>query len=195
MYVFAAPGLELLIIGDILQVVFNTTRGRYPFSIAEFHSQAGLQAAIKHMESDTKNLANLKSEANFFYPPHMRTTKGGHKVTKFFKKSAEGKGLGDELIKSYEEASNKCPDPHQLKILYLQLCWHKPYYASVFFKGIIEKAMQPYLKLLAPSEKQIVVAVNTECIHIMAASSPSVSYLLELCFVITGCLLGGGICI
>ena len=146
-------------------------------STAEFHSQAGLQAAIKHMEDDTKSpsLSTIKSEANFFYPPHMRATKGGHKVAKLFKKSVEGKSLGDELIKSYEEASKKCPDPHQLKILYLQLCWHKPYYASVFFKGLVEKAIQPYLKLLAPSEKLIVVAVNTECIHVMAASSPSVS--------------------
>ena len=122
----------------------------------------------------------IQSEANLYYPPHMRTSKGSHKVSKLFKKSAEGKSLSDELVKSYEEASKKCPDPHEMKILYLQLCWHKPYYASVFFKGIVEKAMQPLLKLLAASEKHIIVAVNTECIHIMAASSPSVS-LCSLC--------------
>ena len=158
-----------------LQAVFHTTRGRYPLTVEEFHTQAGVQAAIKHLEEDTKSdLSAVKSEVGQFYPPHM-VPSGSLKVTKFFKKSSEPKGgVVNELTKAYQEALKKCGDTHQLKILYLQLCWHKPYYGSVFFKGIVEKPPQ-YLKLLAANEKRIVVAVNTECVHLMAAAPPSVS--------------------
>lgn len=44
------------------------------------------------------------------------------------------------------------------------------FYASVFFKGLVEKAMQSYQKLLAPSEKQTILAVNTECIRFFTFS-------------------------
>ena len=159
-----------------VQAVFNTTRGRYPLSVAEFHSQAGLQAAVKHLEEDGKtpvSNAVVKGEEDMFYPPHMRS-KGASVMTRLFKKAPETKSLTEELNRACQEALRKCADPHQLKILYLQQCWHKPYYASVFFKGVVEKPPQ-FLKLLSTTEKHVVVAVNTECVHLMAARSPSVS--------------------
>ena len=73
----------------------------------------------------------------------------------------------------------KCRDPHQLKVLYLQLCWHKPYYASVFFKGTIEKPFQA-INLITTSEQQVVVAINTECLHLLSASAPSVSHVVVM---------------
>lgn len=145
----------------------------------EFHSQAGLQAAVKHLEEDSKAPATItvgRGEEGMFYPPHMRG-RGGNMMTKLFKKSPETKSLTEELTSAYQDALKKCEDPHQLKILYLQLCWHKPYYGSVFFKGIVEKPPQ-YLKLLSTSEKRIVVAVNMDCVHLMTARSPSVSCLV-----------------
>lgn len=104
----------------------------------------------------------------------MHITEGGLKIPKLFKKSAETKTVADELLKSYKEALKKCEDPHQLKILYLQLCWHKPFYGSVFFKGIMEKPSQ-YLKMVLTNEKHVVVAINMECVHLMSASWPTVS--------------------
>lgn len=158
------------------QAVFHTTRGRYPLSVEEFHNQAGSQAAIKSLEGASKDADHaIRSECNIFYPPHMRINKGGLKVGKLFKKSpGESKSLSDELLTSYHKALKRCQDSHQLKILYLQFCWHKPYYAAVFFKGVVERANQ-FLKLLSTGEKQVVVAINTECLHLMSASSPSVS--------------------
>jgi hypothetical protein len=163
----------------LFQAVFNVTRGRYPLPVEEFHSQAGIQAAVKYLE-EGKTFTCRKGEEDTFYPPHMRGGRGGgggggNVVTKLFKKtSPESKSLLDELNRAHQEAVKKCEDPHQLKILYLQLCWHKPYYSSVFFKGVVEKPPQ-FLKLLSTSEKRVVVAVNTECVHLMAARSPSVS--------------------
>jgi len=158
----------------LLQAVFNTVRGRYPLTVQEYHSQAGLQSAVKVTEDNSKAV-DLKAEVNSFYPPHLRTNRGGIKVTKLFKKSTETKSLSDELMTAHQEALKKCKDPHQLKILYLQHNWHKPYYASVFFKGVVEKSSQYLLKLLTTSERHVVVAINTECIHIMTVSIPSVS--------------------
>ena len=160
------------------QAVFNITRGRYPLSVEEFHSQAGIQAAVKHLEEDNKDASFRKGEEDLFYPPHMRGGRGGGMVAKLFKKTPETKNLVDELNGACKDALKKCEDPHQLKILYLQLCWHKPYYGSVFFKGVVEKPPQ-FLKLLSTTEKHIVVAVNTECVHLMSARSPSVS--LSIC--------------
>lgn len=159
------------------EAVFNTTRGRYPLSVEEFHSQAGLQAAVKHLEEGNKSPTTVPAlKPEMFYPPHMRP-KGGLNLTKLFKKSPETRSIADELSKAFKYALKKCSDPHQLKILYLQLCWHKPYYGSVFFKGIVEKP----LKLLVASEKHIVVAINTECVHLMTATSSS-DILLYLTF-------------
>lgn len=132
-----------------------------------------MQAAVKHLEQ-ILDFSAMRSDVNTFYPPHMRVSKGGLKVSRLFKKVPETKSLSDEFHTAYEAALKKCQDPHQLKILFLQLCWHKPYYGSVFFKGIVEKPPQ-YLKLLVTSEKHIVVAINTECVHLMASASPSVS--------------------
>ena len=76
-------------------------------------------------------------------------------------------------MSSYQAALKKCKDSHQLKILYLQFCWHKAYYGSVFFKGLVERS-SPYLKHIS-GEKPVVVAINPECLHLMSASAPSVS--------------------
>lgn len=170
--------------GSCLQAVFHTTRGRYPLSLEEYHSQAGLQAAVKARDEDLKRSEEsvLLSQLNTFYPPHMRVTKGGGlRVAKLFKKATpESKTLSDNLIASYDSALKKCQDAHQLKILYLQFCWHKAYYGSVFFKGLVERS-SPYLKQLVTGEKQVVVAINTECVHLMSSSAPSVSVANKRC--------------
>ena len=96
----------------------------------------------------------------------MNLSKGSlKKLSKFFK----AKSLQDEFVKSFQDAMRKCQDPHQLKILYLQLCWHKPYYGSVFFRGVVEQSS------VLINARQVVLAVNNECLHLMGAAIPSVS--------------------
>lgn len=141
---------------------------------------AGLQAAIKALEEqgDDKDVDASRSisDLNSFYPAYM-TDVGGNKVTKLFSrhKSPEKlKILQGKFTKSLDSAFGKSKDPHQLRVLYLQLCWHKTFYGSVFFKGIVEKPFQA-VNLLTTNEKQVLVAVNTESVHLMKATRPSVS--------------------
>lgn len=157
-----------------MQSVFNTLRGRYPLSEQEFHTLAGLLAAVQFTESGkpSQDRAELLSRINTFYPPHMQQSRGSlKKISKLFKqKTVDNKMYQEEFMKQFNDAVGKCRDPHQLKCRYLQMCWHKPYYGSVYFRGVVEKS-----SLLPNNEKQVVLAVNTDCIHLLSTSLPSVS--------------------
>ncbi len=153
--------------------MFNTLRGRYPLSESEFHTLAGLQAAVQNCENNKADLdrQELLSDINLFYPPHMQQSRGSlKKISKLFKqRSVDNKQCQEEFVSQYKDALDKCQDPHQLKCRYLQMCWHKPYYGSVYFRGVVEKSS------LLPNSKQVVLAVNTDCIHLMTSALPSVS--------------------
>lgn len=60
----------------------------------------------------------------------------------------------------------------QLKLLYLQRCWIKPYYGCVMFRGQVERKTSNLKQFLVYSDRSVVVAINPECIHIFKDSSP-----------------------
>ena len=136
---------------------------------------------MKYREVQSKNpdASKVKLDFQAFYPSHMFYGSQIKKLTKLFKpkKSAENKAIEEKFMKSLNDSKEKCSDPHHLKVLYLQYCWHKPYYGSVFFRGTVEKPFQA-INLLTTSEKQVVVAINTECVHLISTSSPPVSIFL-----------------
>lgn len=143
----------------------------------EFHHLAGLHAAVVATESgDTNpNPASYQTSLSCFYPSHMCPEPS--KIGKLFKqKSTEGKDTQQEFAKAMRSACSKCVEAHQLKVLYLQLCWHKPFYGSVFFRGQIKKPFKP-VHLITYTDKQVIVAINAECLHLLSVSSPPVSCL------------------
>jgi len=139
----------------------------------EFHTLAGLQAAVQYTEKGTPGVEkmDLLSHINSFYPPHMQQSKGSlKKISKLFKqRSVDNKQVQEEFWKQYNDALTKVKDPHQLKCRYLQMCWHKPYYGSMYFRGVVERSS------LLPNNEQVLLAVNTDCIHLLSSSLPSVS--------------------
>lgn len=171
-----------------LQAVFNVTRARYPMSREEIHALAGFQAAIlqgKGQEtSGTPSSSSVKQDLHRFYPAYMLAEAAESKPKKsgrlFKQKSVEAKQptLREEFEKSLEEAEKKLAktSAYQLKVLYLQLCWHKPFYGSVMFVGYTKKPFKP-IHLLTNSEKVVTVAVNMECVHLFSSTAPPVSYI------------------
>ena len=171
--------------------MFNVTKARYPMSKEELHTLAGLQAAILQAEQEGKERGTdtaaasssascFKEELRQFYPSYLLPEVAHPKQKKFRKqKSVEGKHplLYEDFEKSLKSAKEKLKkvDVYQLKVLYLQLCWHKPYYGSVMFVSHTKRPFKP-LHLLTNSEKLVTVAVNTECVHLFSSTTPPVSF-------------------
>lgn len=165
----------------------------------ELHTLAGLQAAILQAEQQHKDggtsTASAISPSSFssqaelkqFYPPYLvpeATDSKPKKVSRLFKqKSVEAKhpSLHDEFEKSFAEAQEKLRkmDAYQLKVLYLQQCWHKAFYGSVMFVGHTRRPFKP-IHFLANNEKLVTMALNTECVHLFSTTSPPVSVLRVL---------------
>lgn len=156
----------------------------------ELHALAGFQAAILQAEGqDTSGTpsssSSVKQDLHRFYPAYMLTEAVDSKPKKsgrlFKQKSVETKQptLREEFEKSLEEAEKKLAktNAYQLKVLYLQLCWHKPFYGSVMFVGYTKKPFKP-IHLLTNSEKLVTVAVNMECVHLFSSTTPPVSYII-----------------
>ena len=167
------------------QAVFNVTKARYPMSKEELHTLASFQAAIlqaERQETAAAPTSSVKQELNRFYPAYMLAEAADSKPKKsgrlFKQKSVEAKQptLQEEFEKSLKDAEKKLEktDVYQLKVLYLQLCWHKPYYGSVMFVGYTKKPFKP-IHLLTNSEKLVTVAVNMECVHLFSSTMPPVS--------------------
>lgn len=110
-----------------------------------------------------------------YYPKHMIATES-RKLGKIFRqKSTESKDTPELFSKSMQNACKKSTDPYQLKVLYLQLCWHKSFYGSVFFKGQTKKPFKP-VHLLVYTDKQVTVAINADCLHLFSVSPQPVSH-------------------
>ena len=147
----------------------------------EIHTLAGFQAAILQEEGQ-ETTAVAKSDLRRFYPAYILAEAADSKPKKsgrlFKQRSVEAKqpALREEFEKSLEEAEKKLKktDAYQLKVLYLQLCWHKPFYGSVMFVGYTKKPFKP-IYLLTNNEKLVTVAVNMECVHLFSSTTPPVS--------------------
>ena len=159
----------------LLQAVFNVTISRYPFTKDELHSLAGLQAAVLAAEKGDTNPqpTNMKSDLSTFYPAYMLQGGDAKKIGRLFKqRSVENKTVQEEFSKAFNDAWKKSTKPYELKILYLQICWHKPFYGSTLFRGQVER---PSKVLSVANYKQVVVAINPECVHLFSVSTPPVS--------------------
>ncbi len=148
---------------------------RYPMTRDELHDLAGLQAAVgayESMDSDP-NPTHYQSNLSKYYPNYMIPTETSKLGKLFRQKSVEGKDTPELFAKSMKSACGKSGDPYQLKVLYLQLCWYKPFYGSVFFKGQTKKPFKP-LHLIVYTDKQMTVAINADCIHLFSVSAQPV---------------------
>ena len=110
------------------------------------------------------------------------------------KKSVESSAIAASL--GPEEEERRWADTElQLQLLYLQRCWSKPFYGSaslplalqtvfraglspyscVMFRGQVERKRTSNLKhLLVYSDRNVIVAINTESVHLFTDNSPRV---------------------
>ena len=156
----------------------------------ELHTLAGFQAAILQAEQEEKDSkaspSSLRAELSRFYPSYLLAEVAEPKPKKsgrlFKQRSVESKhpSLHEQFEKSLASAVEKLrkTDAYQLKVLYLQLCWHKPFYGSVMFLGHTKRPFNP-IRLLTNSEKLVTVAVNPECVHLFSTTTPPVSALIS----------------
>ena len=116
-----------------LQAVFNVTNTRYPLQEADYHHLAGIQAATFAAEHPGEGVAStrLRPFIHKFYPPHIleMPVAARKSLGKLFRqKSVEQPPAEEKLRESFESVAGKGLLPHNLKILYLQYCWSKPFY-------------------------------------------------------------------
>ena len=150
----------------------NVIRGRYSMTVDELHMLAGYQAAINVNLPDTATIDNLRPHLPSLYPSHM-LDKGVVTRVMGLLFGSSGIGLEDSIVESYKSACRMregC-DPFYLKILYLQLCWSKPFYGSVMFVGQIEPSTR-LIHRVAYQDQPITVAINPDCIHLFDAGQP-----------------------
>jgi hypothetical protein len=158
------------------EAVYNVTKSRYPLVEADYHTLAGIQAATYAADNPKEGLSleTLRPLMDKFYPPNLVEMVGGGKksIGKLFRqKSTELISLEDKLREHFESVVAKSATPHNLKILYLQYCWSKPFYGSVMFRGQIERPFKA-VHLLTYSDKRVTVALNPQCLHILDSKSP-----------------------
>ncbi|XP_019853342.1 PREDICTED: FERM domain-containing protein 8-like isoform X2 [Amphimedon queenslandica] len=179
----------------------NVISGRYPLSKEELIELASIQCAIENKEYNKEQHTpqSFKSSLSQYFPPHLVPATGGVK-NKLLGKGSKSTGIENDLVTKYESIwlkvsseSKKRIDASvdvetsavanslgteeekkqwldidlQLKLLYLQRCWIKPYYGCVMFRGQIERK-----QILSLSDRNVVVAINPECIHLFTDTQP-----------------------
>lgn len=158
------------------EAVFNVTKTRYPLTETDYHDLAGIQAVTFATEhpGDRITSATLGPYLHKFYPPHLlEHPSGGRKsLGKLFRqKSVETSVAEEKLMRNFDMMIGRKLPPHNLKILYLQYCWSKPFYGSVMFQGQIERPFKA-VHLLTYSDKRVTVALNPHCLHILDSKNP-----------------------
>ncbi|CAI8025801.1 FERM domain-containing protein 8 [Geodia barretti] len=158
------------------EAVFNVTKTRYPLEETDYHELAGIQAATFAVEHPGEGLTsgNLHPYLQTFYPPHLlEPPTGGQKsLLKLFRQRSVEHSLAEEKLRGhFEKVASKRLSAHNLKILYLQYCWSKPFYGSVMFHGQIERPFKA-VHILTYSDKRVTVALNPHCLHILDSKSP-----------------------
>ena len=117
----------------VVQAVLNVTKARYPVSKENLHTLAGLQAAVFVAESGNTD-PNPTSPVNFplerVYPQYLLGTDLLTKVKNLLtqKQKAQLKEIQANFDAAFRSAWQKTTDVHQLRVLYLQLCWSFPFY-------------------------------------------------------------------
>ena len=160
------------------QAVHNITKNPYPIERDTLHSLAGLQAAVDRAEHEKKKEPIL-SQSNIcqYYPSYMyaetRSTLFSSKGTAALKHTQQ------EFSKHMRSEYAACSDAEQLKLSYLRKCWENSVYGSVLFKGQINKVPKAH-HILYYKDRQVYVAINMESVHVLSASSPTVSVLCLL---------------
>ena len=122
-----------------MQAVFNVTKTRYPLKDEDYHALAGIQAATfaaEHPDEGLTSATSLRPFLSRFYPSHLLQTAapiGMKSIGKLFKQTrgvVEGQqsGLEEKLKEEFESMVGRATSAHNLKVLYLQYCWSKPFY-------------------------------------------------------------------
>ena len=95
------------------------------------HTLAGLQAAVFAAENGNPDLnpTNLLP-LETVYPPYLLGTDIVTQMKNFLtqKQKAHLKEVQANFDSAFKSALQKTTDVHQLRVLYLQLCWSLPFY-------------------------------------------------------------------
>ena len=97
----------------------------------DLHTLAGLQASVYGAEiGQNGDFESMRVFINQFYPGHMTAPKLTRDVARLFKQKSQSSltPLEESFRNTLASAQAKTTDAHQLKVLYLQLCWSKPFY-------------------------------------------------------------------
>lgn len=113
-----------------LQAVINITKARYPVSRDDLHTLAGLQAAeFAAARGTTDPNKDTLPHMSSLYPPYMLKTQLAKSLLKLkFSQSEQTKEIQERFGEAFRSAWRKTTDPHNLRVLYLQLCWSMPFY-------------------------------------------------------------------
>ena len=117
------------------QAVSNTLKVRYPLSRDDLATLAGLQAAVDVAQGSRAGEPS-GADINKYFPAHHLTSASPVKksIGRIFKQKSTDKdatSLQQDFSRAFSEACKRSSDAHQLRVLYLQHCWHKPYYGCV----------------------------------------------------------------
>lgn len=124
---FAVSFISLLVF--LCQAVFNVTKAQYPIPMEDIHTLAGLQASVFATENHLKaDVATLSPFMDHFYPPSKTKLDPTKAISRLLKPSSSSGSLGQSFAAALQSAQSKITDH---KVLYLQLCWSKPYYGYV----------------------------------------------------------------
>jgi hypothetical protein len=149
----------------------------------------------KQFDEETHTANFFKDKLKLYFPAHL-TSNTTRRRSIFFGGKNKFNNLEQDLSDGYKDICKKCNESSsnrlaktvdvetsaiacslgkdeeiklwqdtdlQLKLLYLQRCWNKPYYGCVMFRGQVERKT---LNLLTYSDRNIIVAINPECIHL-----------------------------
>ena len=111
------------------QAVFNITKARYPASRDDIHTLAGLQAAEFAATNGTTDPSKVSlPPLSSLYPPYMLKTQLTYFLKLKFSQADPTKEIQERFDEAFASAWRKTTDPHNLRVLYLQLCWSMPFY-------------------------------------------------------------------
>jgi hypothetical protein len=158
----------------------------------------------KQFDEETHTANFFKDKLKLYFPAHL-TSNTTRRRSIFFGGKNKFNNLEQDLSDGYKDICKKCNESSsnrlaktvdvetsaiacslgkdeeiklwqdtdlQLKLLYLQRCWNKPYYGCVMFRGQVERKT---LNLLTYSDRNIIVAINPECIHLFTDENKRVS--------------------
>ncbi|XP_078490331.1 putative FERM domain-containing protein FRMD8P1 isoform X3 [Ciona intestinalis] len=142
----------------MMEAKYNIQQGIYPCDFEDVE-QLGTLLCLKLEDKEKEIQGIVKENLQTLVPPHMARIKRSF--------LSRQNSIEEKVLKSVKKGPKS--DPINTTIEFMKICWQLPYYGSVIFDGLVERAQNNPLTSLFTTQTSlpVKVAINTSGVWVI----------------------------